>query len=66
MGGGRWRFSPCSLSWSVGICNSIIADKFGIMFRLGIGGAVVTAAIWSALLWATHQHIKPLEERTDD
>jgi len=65
---GRWALAFFAVfivlvSW---ICNSMIAGKFGIMFRLGIGGAVVTAAIWSALLWATHQHIKQLEERTDD
>jgi len=57
---GRWALAFFAVfivlvSW---ICN--------IMFRLGIGGAVVTAAIWSPLLWATHQHIKQLEERTDD
>jgi len=65
---GRWALAFFAVfivlvSW---ICNSIIAGKLGIMFRLGIGGAVVIAAIWIALLWATHQHIKQLEERKDD
>lgn len=65
---GRWALAFFAVfiilvSW---VCNSFIAGMFGIMFQLGIGATLVVAAIWCAFFWATHRHIKRLEEHKHD
>jgi len=60
---GRWGLAFFAtfvvlVSW---LCNSYIAGQFGIMFQLGIGVAVVDAAIWFGFFWAALRLIKRLE-----
>ncbi|MDD9868729.1 MAG: hypothetical protein OXU50_02375 [Gammaproteobacteria bacterium] len=65
---GRWSlaFFAVLIVLAGWIGNRINAGQFGIMFQVGVGGAVAVAAVCGILTWATHKRIQRLEESKNE
>ncbi|MDD9885418.1 MAG: hypothetical protein OXU62_12975 [Gammaproteobacteria bacterium] len=65
---GRWAFAfftvfIVQVSW---LGNSIRAEKYDILFRVGIGAAAVFAVACLGFAWVTYRNIKRLEESKNE